>query len=135
MGRIYAKHTTSTQCLPYEQNIDLRESLYSPLLKYGSYRSRDRKLRHRERQRSLGEAKFTARDHVALNIHKGIGYLACCCTLTSTADFCFLGKAPSQLFYSSFQGRFSRHLQVYQCSTYSYRSHSASPFPATHLFH
>ena len=46
-----------------------------------------------------GEAKFTERDHVAyiilLNIHKGIGYLACCCTLTSTADFCFLGKAPA----------------------------------------
>ena len=26
-----------------------------------------------------------------------------CCTLTSTADFCFLGKATSQLFYSSSQ--------------------------------
>ena len=26
-----------------------RESLYSPMLKYGSYRSRDLKLRHRER--------------------------------------------------------------------------------------
>ena len=44
---------------------------------------------------------------ILLNIHKRIGYkfgVACCCTLTSTTDFRFLGKAPSQLFYSSFQG-------------------------------
>ena len=44
---------------------------------------------------------------ILLTIHKGIGYkfgVACCCTLTSTTDFRFLGKVPSQLFYSSFQG-------------------------------
>ena len=44
--------------------------------------------------------------YTSIKYSQGIGYLACCCTLTSTADFCFLGKAPSQLFYSSFQGRF-----------------------------
>ena len=42
---------------------------------------------------------------ILLNIHKttsraGIGHG--CCTLTSTADFCLPGKAPSQLFYSPF---------------------------------
>ena len=44
------------------------ESLYSPKLKYGSYRSRDLKLRHRERCVRVWDrdAKFTARDHVAL---------------------------------------------------------------------
>ena len=30
-------------------------------------------------------------------------FLRGCCTLPSTADFCLLGKAPSQLFYSSFK--------------------------------
>ena len=30
-------------------SVFVRESLYSPKLKYGSYRSRDLKLRHRER--------------------------------------------------------------------------------------
>ena len=30
-------------------HVGKRESLYSPMLKYGSYRSRDLKLRHRER--------------------------------------------------------------------------------------
>ena len=106
-------------------------------------------------------AKFNT-IHVALrhllNIHKGIGYkfcIACCCTLTSTPDF---GKAPSQLLCSSFQGIQKTFRSVYRCirthksqqesmwvakildhsSTwthgYSYRSHSASPFPATGLF-
>ena len=44
---------------------------------------------------------------IFLNIHKGIdssSLLHDCCTLTSTTDFRLLGKAPSQLFYSSFQG-------------------------------
>ena len=102
-----------------------RSTVYSPMLKYGSYRSRDLKLRHREVLK--GEAREIERLSSPRAImlrtssyYKRIGYLACCCTLTSTADFCFLGKAPSQLFYSSFQGRFSRrHLQVYQCSTCS----------------
>ena len=56
----------------------------------------------------LGEVKFTP-IHVALHhhIHKGIAtssVLHGCCTLTSTTDFCLLGKTHSQLFYSSSQG-------------------------------
>ena len=57
---------------------------------------------------------------ISLNIHKTTSrrgwHLHGCCTSTSTADFCLLGKAPSQLFYSSSkQGIFSRDLQVCQC--------------------
>ena len=33
----------------HSTGVIARESLYSPMLKYGSYRSRDLKLRHRER--------------------------------------------------------------------------------------
>ena len=52
----------------------------------------------------LSSPRSMLRYVILLNIHKGIGCkfgVACCCTLTSTADF---GKTPSQLFYSSFQG-------------------------------
>ena len=45
--------------------------------------------------REKGNTRF---DIISLNIHKTTYG---CSTLTSTADFCLLGKAPSQLFYSS----------------------------------
>ena len=58
----------------------------------------------------MGEAKFTAtmlRCVILLNIHKGIGYKfanSALRVLYFDLDSCFLGKAPSQLFYSSSQG-------------------------------
>ena len=44
---------------------------------------------------------YTLFDIISLNIHKKTS--RCLCTLTSTADFCLLGK----LFYSSSKGQYS----------------------------
>ena len=49
--------------------------------------------------REKGNTHF---DIISLNIDRQLS--TGCSTLTSTADFCLLGKAPSQLFYSSSQG-------------------------------
>ena len=51
-----------------------------------------------------GEAKFTVIPVALRHLMAISSGLHDCCTLTSTANFCFLGKAPSQLFYSASQG-------------------------------
>ena len=80
----------------------------------------------------LGEAKFTA-IHVALrhllNIHKGIGLykfgVACCCTLTSAADFLFPWQGTQPAVLQLFP-RYS--VDIYKCTNASELiSHSRSP--------
>ena len=48
-----------------------------------------------------------------------------CCTLTFAAEFCLLGKAPSQVFSSSSQGILLQHVEMepgtHCLHTYSFR--------------
>ena len=56
---------------------------------------------------------------ILLNIHKGIGYkfgVACCCTLTSTADFLFLWQCTQPAVVQLFP-RYS--VDIYKCTNVS----------------
>ena len=62
--------------------------------------------------------EYTRFDIILLNIHKTTSALALhgCCTSTSTADFCLLGKAPKPTVLQLFL-RYS--VVIYQCANAS----------------